>query len=75
MKIFCIALGIMGLVLFNGCATKNKEVVGHNRPAAPPPRVEVRGNPPHTRAVWVPGHWEWRGRRAGYVWINGYWKP
>jgi hypothetical protein len=36
--------------------------------APPPPRVE---HVPTLRRgyVWVPGHWDWRGRR--YVWVNG----
>ena len=34
--------------------------------AGPPPAR------PHARAVWVPGHWERRGRH-NRVWVNGHW--
>ena len=74
MKISYIVLGIYIVwALVSGCATKT--VVIHDRPAPPPPKVEVYVNPPHPGAVWVPGHWEWTGRRRGYVWIDGHWKP
>ncbi len=76
MKTSCIVVGIIALVLVSGCANRNtRTVVIHDRPAPPPPEVEVYGPPPYVRAVWVPGHWEWRGKRVGYVWIKGHWKP
>jgi hypothetical protein len=28
--------------------------------------------PPHRHAVWVGGHWGYRGR--GYVWVGGRWR-
>ena len=38
--------------------------------APPPPRHEA--TPRQRRGqVWVPGHWEWKGRQ--YVWMQGYW--
>ncbi|MBD3334405.1 MAG: hypothetical protein GF355_02720 [Candidatus Eisenbacteria bacterium] len=43
-------------------------------PPPPPAKVEVRPARPHARAVWVPGHWKWRGRARGYVWVPGHWK-
>jgi hypothetical protein len=36
--------------------------------APPPPRVEHVPALRHGH-VWVPGHWDWRGRR--YVWVDG----
>jgi hypothetical protein len=41
------------------------------RVAPPPPRHEVI---PAARPgyVWVPGFWDWRGRR--HVWVNGHWE-
>ena len=41
------------------------------RVAPPPPRTEVV---PAARAgyAWVPGYWDWRGRR--HVWVNGHWE-
>ncbi len=41
------------------------------RVAPPPPRNEVV---PAARAgyAWVPGFWDWRGRR--HVWVNGHWE-
>ena len=45
--------------------------------APPPPvRVEVESVRPYPRAVWVTGHWKWRGRRrrGRYIWIPGHWR-
>jgi hypothetical protein len=41
------------------------------RVAPPPPRAEVM---PAARAgyAWVPGFWDWRGRR--HVWVGGHWE-
>lgn len=41
------------------------------RVAPPPPRMEVvpAARPGH---VWIPGYWDWRGRR--HVWMNGHWE-
>src|SRR5829696_1586910 len=41
------------------------------RVAPPPPRQEVV---PEARRgyLWVPGYWDWRGRR--HVWVNGHWE-
>ncbi len=38
------------------------------REAPPAPRVERMPNARRGH-VWVPGHWDWRGKR--YVWIKG----
>jgi hypothetical protein len=40
-------------------------------PPPPPPIVEVRPPMPFVRAVWVPGAWNWNGRR--HVWHRGGW--
>ena len=42
----------------------------------PPAAVkqEAPGQKPYTNAVWVGGHWIWKGGK--YVWAAGYWaKP
>jgi hypothetical protein len=38
--------------------------------APPPPRTEVVPAP-RRGYVWVPGYWDWRGKR--HVWVNGTW--
>ena len=42
--------------------------------APPPRRAEVRPPAPSPDAVWVAGHWEWMGRKAGYQWVPGRWE-
>ena len=37
----------------------------------PPPKTEVRPAKPWSNAVWISGHWSWRGGR--YVWVSGHW--
>ena len=38
----------------------------------PPPRVEVvQTVAPYSGAVWVRGHWQWRG--GGWYWVSGRW--
>jgi hypothetical protein len=55
-----------GLLVGNpGCASA---------PPPPPAKVEVRPAAPGPKAVWVPGHWKWHGRRRGYDWVPGHWK-
>ena len=39
--------------------------------APPKPKVEVRSKKPNKKAIWVPGHWQWNGRK--YVWKSGHW--
>lgn len=38
----------------------------------PPPQVESPGPPPNPNAVWIPGHWLWRGGK--YEWVAGRWE-
>jgi len=40
------------------------------RTAPPAPRTETMP-PPRRGMVWVPGFWDWNGRR--YVWRSGHW--
>jgi hypothetical protein len=63
---------VLGAVAAFGCGALNLGCA--SAPPPPPPKVEVRPPRPHARAVWVPGHWKWKGRRAGHVWIPGHWK-
>ncbi len=39
--------------------------------APPKPKSEVRSKRPGPKAVWVAGHWQWRGGK--YVWMSGHW--
>lgn len=66
-RVFLIAFlcGLCGSLL-GGCASAP--------PPPPPVRVEVRPTKPGLRAVWVPGHWKWKGKRRGYIWVPGHWK-
>jgi hypothetical protein len=42
-------------------------------PQPPPtPQVESPGPPPSPNAVWIAGHWLWRGGR--YDWVAGRWE-
>jgi len=54
--------------------------------APPPPQVESPGPPPNPGAIWIAGHWTWRGEqfawepgrwetaRSGQAWVPGRWK-
>jgi hypothetical protein len=59
----CIAAGSLATLAPAGAADI------YVRIAPPPPRQEVV---PVVRPgwVWVPGYWNWNGRR--YVWVNGH---
>lgn len=37
----------------------------------PEPRIEFYGDPPHPEAIWIPGHWAYKG--GEWVWIPGRW--
>jgi hypothetical protein len=39
--------------------------------APPPPRYEVVPAP-RRGSEWIPGYWNWNGRR--HVWVNGHWE-
>jgi len=39
--------------------------------APPPPRVEVRPEPPRPGMAWREGHWEWNPDRRTYGWTPG----
>lgn len=42
--------------------------------APPAVRVTVKPARPFAKAVWMAGHWAWRGKK--YVWVSGKWvKP
>jgi hypothetical protein len=72
MKRLGILISLFLLVLCSsGCA---RRVVVYEQPAPPPSRVEIRTAAPCRGAVWVPGHWNWRGRGRGHVWAPGHWK-
>jgi len=38
-------------------------------PPPPPLRAEVKPPKPHRKAVWIAGHWLWKGKAIGYVWV------
>ena len=58
--------GFILMSSLSGCAT-------YYQPAPPPLQAEVIGAPPYSGAVWISGHWVWRG--GGYVWVPGHWRP
>jgi hypothetical protein len=39
--------------------------------APPKAKAEVRPKKPGAKAIWVPGHWQWKGNK--YVWVSGHW--
>ncbi len=39
--------------------------------APPPPRVEVRPQPPRPGMAWMEGHWEWSPQTHTYRWVAG----
>ena len=39
--------------------------------APPPPRVEVRPEPPRPGMAWMEGHWEWNPQTRTYSWVAG----
>lgn len=74
------------LILVNGCAVvprrrRSRVVmvadaaggvdVVYVKKTPPKARVKVRPARPGKAAVWVPGHWQWNGRK--YVWKKGHW--
>ena len=72
MKKYALVLSILAVILLaSGCRT----VVVYDRPAPPPEQVEVISVRPCPAAVWVTGHWTWKGGRYGrYVWVPGHWR-
>ena len=67
--LFTVLLAVSVLIT-ESCATRSV-YVGSPPPAA---RHEVRPARPFAKAVWISGHWEWRGNK--YVWKSGHWvKP
>lgn len=70
MRKYLLVIVAVLVPLMSGCA--EKVVIVRDRPAPPPPRVEVVTIAPAPKAVWVPGHWVWR--RGAYVWVPGHWR-
>lgn len=64
-RIAAAFFGIVLAVAIMGCVAEVRT------PAPPPPRVEVRPAVPYPDAVWVEGHWEFRG--GSWVWLPGCW--
>jgi hypothetical protein len=75
-RLTLLGLAALGLVLGGGLAGP----FGGDRALAqdiapqppPPPQVESPGPPPSPNAVWISGHWLWRGGR--YEWVPGQWE-
>ncbi|MBM3250349.1 MAG: hypothetical protein FJZ09_05875 [Candidatus Omnitrophica bacterium] len=60
------------IILSCGCA---KKAVYQPLPPPPPPlKLEVLPPKPYRDAMWIAGHWAWKGPRRGYVWVPGRWK-
>jgi len=67
--VIALFIALSGLAT-EGCAARAVYVKN------PPPaaRHEVRPARPFANAMWIGGHWEWRGNK--YVWKSGHWvKP
>ena len=66
-KSFAVLAAVSATISVSAVAAPYVDV----RVAPPPPRTEVV---PAARAgyAWVPGYWDWRGRR--HVWVNGHWE-
>ncbi|MFQ5608036.1 MAG: YXWGXW repeat-containing protein [Candidatus Zixiibacteriota bacterium] len=62
-----VAISLGCLIALSGCAVRTVYVT------TPPParKSEVRPAKPFASAVWIRGHWTWRGGR--HVWISGHW--
>ena len=58
--------GVLALCALLGCTGPYAE--------SPPPAVEIeaRVGRPSPYAVWIDGHWAWRGH--AYYWVPGYWE-
>jgi hypothetical protein len=68
MKSTLIAMCLLAIILA-GCAG-----LALDRPQVPPAKPEIIPVKPYPQAVWVPGHWEWKGTDLGYVWFPGHWR-
>jgi len=60
---------VLLLFVAEGCVLSGSMYV---REPPPTVRVEERSEPPHPRAIWVPGYWRWAG--GGYAWVPGHWE-
>lgn len=76
----CVIILFAGsLILMDGCASRSRTLVMTDpstgvvyiQQAPPKPRVETPPRKPTPRAVWIPGHWQWKGNN--YVWVSGHW--
>lgn len=63
---------LFGMLLF-AATPAFSQVRVRVRVAPPPVRREVVVARPYAGAVWVAGHYDWRPRRADYVWVPGRW--
>jgi hypothetical protein len=84
-RILLLSLASLAVVAASGCVVRTgyratatvklyeepTYVVVHQPP--PPVRAAVTVQPaaPYPNAVWVPGHYDWRGT---WVWVDGYWE-
>ena len=62
---------ILGATSFNASARTNVDVGIFIGSAPPPVRYEVMPAP-RAGKVWIPGFWDWNGRR--HTWVNGHWE-
>ncbi|MCG5072694.1 hypothetical protein L5014_04840 [Paraburkholderia sp. RG36] len=65
-KPMLLAAMLTGTALLPACVVAPSE-----RPAEPPPRVEVVPPAPSPGYQWVKGHYSWEGDHWG--WIPGHW--
>jgi len=74
MKKSVLALFLTLVILSASGCCPTRQVVVYEQTPMPPAKVEVMKVRPCPKAVWVPGHWVWRGRHRGWVWVTGRWK-
>lgn len=83
--VILVSVFVSTLVILSGCAVVPghrvrtvvvKDASGvdvvYVQKAPPKAKAEVRPKKPNAKAVWVPGHWQWRGNK--YVWVSGHWE-
>ena len=64
------SIALLALCAFTAPAQARTTATIVIQTAPPPPRYEAIPRPRRGQ-IWVPGHWEWQGRR--HVWMSGYW--
>ncbi|HVL75261.1 MAG TPA: YXWGXW repeat-containing protein [Noviherbaspirillum sp.] len=70
--ILCITALVLGSAAL-APAVAAPQIGIHVTVGTPPPPVRYEAAPrPHRGHEWIPGYWDWTGRR--YVWVPGRWE-